>query len=94
MAEWNSKNPTSNIDSNMKSILARVKASRLRSADRLVKAMQKDMRGMLAAEVELNLIVGALWALTFISMIAAVVTQPVLLIPVAWLLWAMFFRKP
>ena len=52
--EWNRKNPDSQIKINMKSILARVKASRMRSADRLVKATPKDMRGMLAAELELN----------------------------------------
>ena len=52
--EWNRKNPDSQIKINMKSILARVKASRMRSADRLVKATPKDMRGMLAAELESN----------------------------------------
>jgi len=51
LREWNEKNPESKITMNPASIAQRVRAMRLTSADRLVKATPKDMRGALAAEM-------------------------------------------
>lgn len=51
LREWNEKNPESKITMNPTSIAQRVRAMRLTSADRLVKATPKDMRGALAAEM-------------------------------------------
>jgi len=52
LRDWNAKNPDTPIRPNMASIMARVRALRLSSAERLVKATPKEMRGMLAAELE------------------------------------------
>lgn len=51
LREWNEKNPESKITMNPTSIAQRVRAMRLTSADRLVKATPKDMRSALAAEM-------------------------------------------
>ena len=52
MVSWNRKNPKERISINPASIRNRVRAMRLTSAERLVKATPKDMRGMLSAELE------------------------------------------
>ena len=51
LRDWNRKNPTAPIRMNPESVKARVRAMRSTSADRLVKASSKDMRGMVASEI-------------------------------------------
>lgn len=51
LRDWNRKNPTAPIRMNPESVKARVKAMRSTSAERLVKASSKDMRGMVANEI-------------------------------------------
>ena len=51
LRDWNRKNPTAPIRMNPESVKARVRAMRSTSADRLVKASSKDMRGMVANEI-------------------------------------------
>lgn len=54
LREWNEKNPDSRIVMNPTSIAQRVRAMRLTSAERLVKATPKDMRNALAAEMAIQ----------------------------------------
>lgn len=54
LREWNEKNPESRIVMNPTSIAQRVRAMRLTSAERLVKATPKDMRNALAAEMAIQ----------------------------------------
>lgn len=51
LRDWNRKNPTAPIRMNPESVKARVRAMRSTSAERLVKASSKDMRGMVANEI-------------------------------------------
>ena len=51
LRDWNRKNPTTPIRMNPESVKARVRAMRSTSAERLVKASSKDMRGMVANEI-------------------------------------------
>ncbi|MGL4264466.1 MAG: PLxRFG domain-containing protein, partial [Afipia sp.] len=52
MRSWNEKNPDAPIRLNPASLAQRTRAMRLTSADRLVKATPKEMRGAIAAELE------------------------------------------
>jgi hypothetical protein len=54
MRTWNEKNPETPIRLNPTSVAQRVRAMRQSSADRLVKATPKEMRGALAAELAVN----------------------------------------
>ena len=51
MKAWNEKNPETPIRLNPTGVATRVRAMRQSSADRLVKATPKDMRGALSAEL-------------------------------------------
>ena len=52
LRRWNEKNPETPIRANPVSIAHRVQAMRASSADRLVKATPKEMRGALSRELE------------------------------------------
>lgn len=54
MRSWNEKNPETPIRLNPTSVAQRVRAMRQTSAERLVKATPKDMRGALSAELAVS----------------------------------------
>lgn len=54
LRDWNRKNPTTPIRINPESVKSRVRAMRSTSAERLVKASSKDMRGMVTNELQVT----------------------------------------